>query len=97
MKVRPLYDRLLVERNDAPERSKSGLYLPSSSSEKPSQGKVISVGEGHLNDNGELRPLQVQIGDTVVFGKYSGSEITVDGDELLILREEDVLGIIDSE
>ena len=97
MKVRPLYDRILVERNDAPERSKSGLYLPSSSSEKPSQGKVLSVGEGHLKDNGKLRPLQVQIGDTVVFGKYSGSEITVDGEELLILREEDVLGIIDSE
>jgi len=97
MKVRPLYDRILIERNDVPERSKSGLYLPSSSSEKPSQGKVLSVGEGHLSDKGELRPLQVQIGDTVVFGKYSGSEITVDGDELLILREEDVLGIIDSE
>ena len=96
MKVRPLYDRLLIERNNAPERSKSGLYLPSSSSEKPSQGKVLSVGEGHLDNNGSIRPLQVKVGDTVVFGKYSGTEITVDGEELLILKEEEILGILES-
>ena len=95
MSIRPLYDRILVERNDAPEKTKSGLYLPSSSSEKPSQGKVLATGDGHLKDNGDLRPLEVNVGDTVIFGKYSGNEINVDGSEYLILSEDEVLGIIE--
>jgi len=94
MKVRPLYDRILVERNDAPEKTKSGLYLPSSSSEKPSQGTVLSVGLGQLKEDGSIRPMQIQEGDTVVFGKYAGTEIKIEGQDLLILREEDVLGTL---
>ena len=96
MNVRPLFDRILVERNDAPEKTKSGLYLPSSSSDKPSQGIVQAIGKGHVKDNGDIRPLQVQKGDTIVFGKYAGTEIKVGGKDLLILREEEVLGIIKS-
>ena len=95
MKVRPLYDRILIERNDAPEKTKSGLYLPSSSSEKPSQGTVIAVGAGQLKKDGELRPLQVATGDTVVFGKYAGSEIKVEGKDLMILKEDEILGILE--
>ena len=96
MKVQPLYDRILVERNDAPEKTKGGLFLPSSSSEKPSQGTVLAVGGGHLKDNGSVKPLQVKSGDTVVFGKYAGTEIKIEGKDYLILREEDVLGILEN-
>ncbi|MEC7984056.1 MAG: co-chaperone GroES [Myxococcota bacterium] len=95
MSIRPLYDRILIKRNDAPEKTKSGLYLPSSSSEKPSQGQVLATGAGHLKDNGELRPLEVNVGDTVIFGKYSGNEINVDGNDYLILSEDEVLGILE--
>ena len=95
MKVHPLYDRLLVERNDAPEKTKGGLFLPSSSSEKPSQGTVLAVGDGHLKEDGIIKPLQVKSGDIVVFGKYAGTEIKIEGKEFLILREEDVLGILE--
>ena len=96
MKVHPLYDRLLVERNDAPEKTKGGLFLPSSSSEKPSQGTVLAVGDGHLKEDGKIKPLQVKSGDTVVFGKYAGTEIKIEGKEFLILKEEDVLGILET-
>jgi len=96
MTIRPLFDHLLVERDEAPQQTKSGLYIPSSSSEKPPQGTVKAVGKGQLKDNGELRPLQVNEGDVVVFGKYDGTEITVDGDKLLILKEENILGIIEN-
>ena len=93
MNVRPLFDRILVERNNAPEKTKSGLFLPSSASDKPSEGKILAVGKGHVNKDGSIRPLQLKEEDNVVFGKYAGTEITVEGKELLILREEDVLGI----
>ena len=96
MKVHPLYDRILVERNDAPEKTKGGLYLPSSSSEKPSQGTVLAVGDGHLKESGKIKPLQVKSGDTVVFGKYAGTEIKIEGKDFLIMKEEDILGILEN-
>ena len=96
MNIRPLFDHLLVERDEAPQQTKSGLYIPNSASEKPPQGKVKAIGKGLLQDNGELRPLQVNEGDLVVFGKYDGTEITVDGDKFLILKEENILGIIEN-
>ena len=95
MNIRPLYNRVLIERKEAPQKSKGGLILPSSSSKKPNQGKVLEVGSGHLKEDGSLRPLQVQKGDVVVFGEYSGNKITVDGTEYYILSEEDILGIIE--
>jgi len=95
MNVRPLYDRLLIKRNEEPTRSAGGLYLPDSGKEKPSEGTVLAVGDGKVTDAGHHTPLQVQVGDRVVFGKYAGTEIKVDGEDRLILREDDVLGIID--
>jgi chaperonin GroES len=95
MNVRPLYDRVLIQRNDEPVRSAGGLFLPDSSKEKPVEGKVLAVGEGRVADDGALTPLQVKLGDNVVFGKYAGTEIKVDGEDRLILREDDILGIIE--
>ena len=95
MNVRPLYDRVLVKRSDEPSRSSGGLYIPESAKEKPMQGEVLAVGNGHLSDDGSLSPLQVQVGDKVVFGKYSGTEIKVAGEDRIILREEEILGILD--
>ena len=96
MNIRPLYNRVLIERKEAPQRSKGGLYIPSSSSKKPNQGTILAVGEGHLKSDGTLSPLQVQKGDLVVFGEYSGNKITVDGTEYYILSEDDILGIIEA-
>jgi chaperonin GroES len=96
MKFRPLQDRVLIKRlEDNEEKTKGGLYIPDSAKEKPQQGKVIAVGKGKTNDEGKTFPLDVKSGDRILFGKYSGSEIKVDGEELLIMREEDVLGIVE--
>jgi chaperonin GroES len=96
MKVRPLQDRVLIKRlDDALEKTKSGLYIPDSAKEKPQQGKVIAAGKGKVGDDGKVTPLDVRVGDKVLFGKYSGSEIKVDGEELLIMREEDILGVVE--
>ena len=96
MKVRPLQDRVLVKRLDEDtEKTKGGLYIPDSAKEKPQQGKVIAVGKGRVSDEGKVTPLDVKAGDKVLFGKYSGSEIKVDGEELLIMREEDILGVME--
>ena len=95
MNIRPLYNRVLIERKEAPQKSKGGLILPSSSSKKPNQGTILAVGNGHLKDDGSLRPLQVKKDDLVVFGEYSGNKITLDGKEYYILSEEDILGIIE--
>lgn len=95
MNVRPLFDRVLIKRNDEPTRSKGGLFLPESSKEKPFEGTVLAAGEGKLSDDGKLTPLTVKVGDRVVFGKYAGTEIKVDGEDRVILREDDILGIID--
>ena len=96
MKVRPLQDRVLIKRlEDETEKTKGGLYIPDSAKEKPQQGKVMAVGKGKVSDDGKVTPLDVKTGDKVLFGKYSGSEIKVDGEELLIMREEDILGVVE--
>jgi chaperonin GroES len=93
MKIRPLQDRILVKRIDEEETSKGGIIIPDTAKEKPQEGKVMAVGNGKLNDNGKLQPLDVKRGDRVLFSKYSGTEVNIDGDEHLIIREDDVLGI----
>ena len=95
MKVRPLYDRILVRRVAEEEKTKGGIIIPDTAKEKPSEGEVVAVGSGKLTDKGEIRALEVKKGDRILFGKYSGNEIKVDGDELIILREDEVLGVIE--
>ena len=94
MKVRPLHDRLLVRRIEEKETAKGGIIIPDTAKEKPQEGKVIAVGNGKVNDEGKKIPLDVKAGDRILFGKYSGSEVKVEDEEYLIMREEDVLGII---
>ncbi len=93
-KFTPLHDRILVQRLEESETMRGGIIIPDSAKEKPQQGKVISVGKGKSNDEGKVFPLDVKSGDTVLFGKYSGTEIKLDGDDFLIMREEEVLGIL---
>lgn len=95
MSFRPLFDRILIRRIESQERSPGGLFLPESAKEKPLQGEVLAVGNGSRNDRGELRPLDVKVGDRILFGKYAGDEIKIKGEEFLILREEDVLAVMD--
>jgi chaperonin GroES len=95
VKIRPLQDRIIVKRIEEEEKSKGGIIIPDTAKEKPQEGKVIAVGKGKMNDDGKLTPLDVKVNDRVLFGKYSGSEINMDGEEHLIMREEDVLGIIE--
>ena len=96
MKIRPLQDRVIVRRlEDAVEKTKGGIIIPDTAKEKPQQGKVIAAGKGKVNDDGKVTPLDVKVGDTILFGKYSGSEIKIDGDEHLIMREDDILGVIE--
>ena len=94
MNVTPLYDRLLVRRFNEEEKTKGGLIIPDSAKEKPAQGEIIAAGAGRISDEGKLTPLTVKKGDKILFGKYSGSEVKINGEELLIIREEEVLGII---
>ena len=95
MKVRPLQDRVLIKRlEDDTEKTKGGLYIPDSAKEKPQQGKVMAVGKGRTNDEGKVIPLDVKAGDKILFGKYSGTDIKIDGQEYLILREDEVLAIV---
>jgi chaperonin GroES len=94
MQVRPLYDRVLVKRLDSQTKSTGGLFLPESAKEKPFEGVVLAVGQGRLSDSGELRPLSVKVDDKVIFRKFGGNEIKIDGEELIVLREDDILGII---
>jgi chaperonin GroES len=95
MKIRPLQDRIIVKRVAEEEKTKGGIIIPDTAKEKPQEGKVIAVGKGKMSDAGKLIPVQVKVGDRVLFGKYSGSEIKLEGDEHLIIREEDVLGVIE--
>jgi chaperonin GroES len=95
MNVRPLFDRILVKRNEEPTKTKSGLFLPETTKEKPSEGTVLAVGNGRVADDGKITALTVKVGDQVIFGKYSGTEIKIDGDDRLILKEDDVLGIVE--
>ena len=94
MQVTPLYDRLLVKRSNEEEKTKGGIIVPDSAKEKPAQGEVVATGNGRVSEDGKLAPLTVKKGDKILFGKYSGTEVKINGDELLIMREEDVLGII---
>jgi chaperonin GroES len=94
-KVRPLHDRILVKRIDEEAKTKGGLIIPDTAKEKPMEGKVLAVGKGRVDEDGVLHPLDVQKGDRVLFGKYSGSEIQVAGDEHLIIREDDVLAVLE--
>jgi chaperonin GroES len=95
MKIRPLQDRLVVKRVAEEERTKGGIIIPDTAKEKPVEGEVVAVGNGKVLEDGKLRPLDVKVGDRILFGKYSGNEIKIDGVEHLILREDEVLGIID--
>lgn len=94
MKVRPLHDRLLVKRIDEDEKTKGGIIIPDTAKEKPQEGKVIAVGSGRVDDEGKVTPLDVKKGDKVLFTKYAGNEIQLDGDEHLIIREDDVLAVL---
>lgn len=94
MKVKPLGDRILVEVLEAEEKTKGGILLPDNAKEKPQQAKVVAVGKGRVSDEGKRIELEVKVGDIVLFGKYSGTELKIDGQELMMLKEEDVLGIV---
>ena len=95
MKIRPLHDRVVVKRVEAEVKTASGIVLASSAVEKPDMGEVVSVGTGKLLDDGSVRALQLKAGDKVIFGKYSGQSVKVDGEELLVMREEDIFGVIE--
>ncbi|GAO35981.1 molecular chaperone GroES [Sulfuricella sp. T08] len=95
MKIRPLHDRVIVKRLEAEEKTASGIVIPGSAAEKPDQGEIVAVGKGKILENGEVRALDVKVGDKVLFGKYSGQAVKVDGDELLVMREEDIMGVVE--
>ncbi|MCY4598839.1 MAG: co-chaperone GroES [Acidobacteria bacterium] len=97
VKVRPLHDRLIVERIEETEQMVGGIIIPDTAKEKPQQGKVVAVGKGKLKDDGSVTPLDVAAGDKVLFGKYSGQEIKLDGDEYLIMREDEILGVLETD
>lgn len=96
MNIRPLYDRIVVKRIENKEDKVGGLFIPDSAKEKPQEGEVVAVGKGKRNEDGKLIPLDVQVGDRILFGKYSGSDIKLEGTEYMIMREDEVLGVLDS-
>ncbi|MFH0727157.1 MAG: co-chaperone GroES [Pseudomonadota bacterium] len=95
MKLRPLHDRILVKRVEEETTTKGGIIIPDSAKEKPAEGKVVAVGNGKVGDDGKRIPLEIKTGDLILFGKYSGSEVKIDGMEYLIMREDDILGVIE--
>lgn len=95
MKIRPLHDRVIVKRSDAETKTASGIIIPDTAKEKPQEGEVIAVGSGVRKDDGTLIPLDVKQGDRVLFGKYAGTEIKIDGEELLMMKEDDILGVLE--
>ena len=95
MKIRPLQDRIIVKREDGEETTSGGIIIPDTAKEKPQEGKVIAVGNGKVNDDGKVQPLDVKKGDKILFSKYAGTEINIDGVEHLIIREDDVLGVVE--
>jgi chaperonin GroES len=95
MKIRPLHDRVVIRRMEEERTSAGGIVIPDSATEKPIRGTVLAVGNGKIMDNGQARALDVKVGDTVLFGKYSGTEVKVDGEDLLVMREEDIMGVIE--
>ncbi len=96
MKFKPLHDRVLVKRIEQEEKTKGGIIIPDTAKEKPQEGEVIAVGPGARGDDGKILPLDVKVGDRILFGKWSGSEVKIDGDELLIMKESDLLGILEA-
>jgi chaperonin GroES len=96
MKIRPLHDRVIVKRLELERTSPGGIVIPDSAAEKPMQGKVVAVGKGKILEDGSVRPLDLKIGDKILFGKYSGTEVKMDGDDLVVMREEDVMAVIES-
>ena len=95
MKFRPLHDRVIVKREEEERKTPGGIVIPDSVGEKPSKGRILAVGNGKILEDGKVRPLDVKVGDKVLFGKYSGTEVKVDGDDVLVMREEDLLAVID--
>ncbi len=96
MKIRPLHDRVIVKRMDEERTSPGGIVIPDTAAEKPIKGEVIAAGNGKILDNGDVRPLDVKAGDKVLFGKYAGTEVKVEGDELLVMKEDDIMAVIES-
>ena len=94
MNIRPLHDRVIVRRMDEEKTSPGGIVIPDSAAEKPVRGEVLAIGKGKLLENGDVRPLDVKVGDKILFGKYSGTEVNVDGEDLLVMREDDITAII---
>ncbi len=95
MKLKPLQDRVIVKQTEAEEKTASGIYLPDTAKEKPTKGKVIATGPGKADDNGKVHPLNVKVGDVIYYGKYSGTDVEVSGEKFVILRESDILGILE--
>ncbi len=94
--IRPLQDRILLKRVDSEEKSKGGIFIPDTAKEKPAEGEILAIGKGKVGDDGKLRALDVKVGDRVLFGKYSGTEIKIDGEDRLIVREDDILGVLEA-
>ena len=95
MKLRPLHDRVIIKRLDNERKTASGIVIPDNVAEKPDQGEILAVGNGKVGDDGKVRPLDVKVGNKVLFGKYSGQTVKVDGDELLVMREEDIMAVVE--
>ena len=95
MKIRPLHDRLIVKRMEEERKTASGIVIPDSATEKPDQGEVIAVGNGKIGEDGKVRPLDVKVGDRVLFGKYAGQTVKVEGEDVLVMREEDIMGVLE--
>ena len=94
MNIRPLHDRVMIRRMEEEKTSPGGIVIPDSATEKPIKGEVVAIGKGKILENGDVRPLDVKVGDTILFGKYSGTEVSVDGEELLVMREDDITAIV---
>ncbi|HMU64068.1 MAG: co-chaperone GroES [Nitrosomonas sp.] len=95
MNIRPLHDRVIVKRLEEERKTASGIVIPDSATEKPDQGEILAVGKGKAGDDGKIRPLEVKVGDKVLFGKYSGQAVKIKGEEYLVMREEDIMGVIE--
>jgi chaperonin GroES len=95
MNIRPLHDRVIVRRAEEERKSAGGIVIPDTAAEKPTQGEVIAVGNGYLQDDGEIRPLDVKAGDKILFGKYSGTEVKVNGEDLMVMKEDDIMGVLE--
>ncbi len=94
MKFRPLHDRVVVRRKEQEEKTAGGIIIPGTAQDKPQEGEILAIGQGHINDNGDVRPLDVKVGDKVLFTKWSGTEVTIGDDDLIIMKESDIMGVI---